>query len=299
MNRLDAYIDWMRERLGDISNLAFAIDCSNGMASLLVRKIFPNAMVINDVLDGHFRCHSPNPLLAEARAELSKLVVDKKLDCGVIFDGDADRAMLVDEYGQFVQPDYLIPIVAKATGIGKVIHDVRTSRGAIEELKRMGCEPVMVPVGHAFAKPILREVGAICGGELAGHYYFKEFYGCDSGMLAAIRILGEIALAKRKGMSFSKMMQPITKVYANSGEINFTVENKDVAVGSALKVAKTFGSECSRNEMDGVRLDYNKGWINIRKSNTEPYLRLIVECDTNVRLIKWVQALEVAIKNAC
>ena len=243
----------------------------------------------------------------EAREQIAKVVREKELDCGVIFDGDADRAMFVDERGEFVQPDYLVPVVARATmrflqntnhepRTTKIIHDVRTSRGAIETLREDGFEPVMVPVGHAFAKPILRECGALCGGELAGHYYFSEFFGCDSGLLAATRILSEIAKAKQAGKTFSEMMSPITRRYANSGELNFKVDDKDAAIARALSVARTLGDELSRSEIDGVRLEYKEGWISIRKSNTEPYLRLIVECDTPDRLSSWQSALAGAIE---
>ena len=314
MDFRERYLDWMRGRQTSnvkrqTSNLRYAVDCSNGMASLLVHELFPDAVVINDTLDGTFPNHSPNPLKAEAREQIAALVREQKLDCGVIFDGDADRCMFVDEHGDFVQPDYLIPIVARAT-IGsekgkvksekvrteKVIHDVRTSRGAIEELKRMGCEPVMVPVGHAFAKPILRESGAVCGGELAGHYYFSEFHCCDSGVLAALRILGEIAKAKESGRSFSQMMKPISGVYANSGEMNFKVEEKDAAIARILAAAQAkLPREVSRSEMDGLRIEYAEGWVNVRKSNTEPYLRLIVECDTPDRLRSWTDILTSAL----
>ena len=286
------------------------------MASLLVHELFPDAVVINDTLDGTFPNHSPNPLKQEAREQVAALVRAQQLDCGVIFDGDADRCMFVDEKGDFVQPDYLIPIVARAT-IGaaedfrhktedeslkskvscpRIIHDVRTSRGAIEELRRMGCEPVMVPVGHAFAKPILRKIGAVCGGELAGHYYFSEFHGCDSGVLAALRILGEVAKAKSEGKTFSEMMRPISGVYANSGEMNFKVEDKDAAIARVLAAAKEkLPQELSRSELDGIRIEYAEGWINIRKSNTEPYLRLIVECTTQGLLENWTNTLKEAI----
>lgn len=308
---LSRYLDWMRASspIPHPSSLPFAIDCSNGMSSLLVRELFPNAVIINDTLDGSFPNHSPNPLKAEAREQIASLVRERKLDCGVIFDGDADRCMFVDENGDFVQPDYLIPIVAKATikrdegrvmsdegKAEKIIHDVRTSRGAIEELRRMGCEPVMVPVGHAFAKPILRESGAVCGGELAGHYYFREFHCCDSGILAALRILNEIAAAKAEGRTFSQMMRPISGVYANSGEMNFKVEDKDAAIERVLKVAaEQLPPERSRSTMDGLRLEYDEGWVSVRKSNTEPYLRLLIECDTAVRLKEWTRLLQTAI----
>ena len=311
---LRRYVDWQRQSNNPnnrtIEQLRFAVDCSNGMASLLVKELFPGAVVINDTLDGTFPNHSPNPLKAEAREQIASLVCEQGLDCGVIFDGDTDRCMFVDERGEFVQPDYLIPIVARAT-IGKekgksesekvrmerVIHDVRTSRGAIEELKRMGCEPVMVPVGHAFAKPILRESGAVCGGELAGHYYFREFHCCDSGVLAALRILGEVAKAKAEGKAFSQMMAPISGVYANSGEMNFKVDDKDAAIGRMMEAAATRMSPPRlKSELDGIRLEYDEGWVNVRKSNTEPYLRLIVERRGDVS--EWVRILKDAI-DAC
>ena len=313
---LSRYVAWQLKQSGNqtikqsnnqtIPPLKFAVDCSNGMASLFAREMFPGAVLLNDTPDGTFPAHSPNPLKAEAREQIAKVVREKGLDCGVIFDGDADRAMFVDERGEFVQPDYLIPVVARATRNHsttqphnhptiKIIHDVRTSRGAIETLKEDGFVPVMVPVGHAFAKPIIRKVGALCGGELAGHYYFSEFFGCDSGLLAATRILSEIAKAKAEGRTFSEMMKPIVSRYANSGEINFKVEDKEVAIERVLAVAKTLGVETSRSEIDGYRLEYREGWISIRKSNTEPYLRLLVECDTRERLDEWVERLGGAI----
>ena len=311
----------MKARTSSVSSLKslrYAVDCSNGMSSILVHELFPESVIINDTLDGTFPNHSPNPLKSEAREQIAALVREKGLDCGVIFDGDADRCMFVDERGEFVQSDYLIPVVARATmceredfrretldlsltskvSRPRIIHDVRTSRGAIEELRRMGCEPVMVPVGHAFAKPILRKIGAVCGGELAGHYYFSEFHGCDSGVLAALRILGEVAKAKAEGRAFSEMMRPISGVYANSGEINFKVEDKDLAIARVLScAAASLPPSLSRSEIDGIRIEYAEGWVNIRKSNTEPYLRLIVECDTAERLGEWTEILKGAIND--
>ena len=303
---LSRYVTWQKGRvdLDSLRGLRFAVDCSNGMASVFAREIFPNAVLLNDTPDGRFPAHSPNPLKAEAREQIAQVVREQGLDCGVIFDGDADRAMLVDERGEFVQPDYLIPVVARATRRPlnhptseptKIIHDVRTSRGAIETLREDGFEPVMVPVGHAFAKPILRKTGALCGGELAGHYYFSEFFGCDSGLLAATRILSEVAKAKAAGKTFSGMMRPIVSRYANSGEINFKVDNKEAAIARVLAVAKTLGEETGRSEIDGYRLEYRDGWISVRKSNTEPYLRLIVECRDRPMLEEWRQKLSAAV----
>ena len=278
--------------------LRVGVDCSNGMASLLARELFPGAEIINDTMDGNFPAHSPNPLNPEARRQIAELVRAKRLDCGVIFDGDADRCMFVDEKGEFVQPDYLIPFIfdGHVEGErGRVIHDVRTSRGTTDYLREQGYEPVMVPVGHAFAKPILREVGAVGGGELAGHYYFADFHGCDSGALAAIRILNSAAAAKRDGKSFSEMVAPVAKKYANSGERNYRIEDKDGAMARIRARVKNNwpcrGGEVENN-MDGYRWDWAEGWVSVRKSNTEPYLRLLVECDTVERMNEWIREIE-------
>ena len=302
---LPRYVRWQREAAASApySSLRYAVDCSNGMASLLAGELFPGAEIINGTIDGKFPAHSPNPLKAEARAQIAAVVRERGLDCGVIFDGDADRAMFVDERGEFVQPDYLIPVVARATRaaqttktLPKIIHDVRTSRGATETLREDGFEPVMVPVGHAFAKPALRRTGALCGGELAGHYYFREFHCCDSGVLAATRVLGEIARAKAAGRSFSEMMRPIVSRYANSGEMNFEVTDKDAAIARVVAAAESLAAVESESRIDGVRLDFADGWVSVRKSNTEPYLRLIVECRTPEMLDEWKGRLIAAVK---
>ena len=313
-NVLPRYVEWQKAHGASfpLESLRFAVDCSNGTASLLVRDMFPTAVVLNGKVDGSFPCHSPNPLKAEAREQLSAVVREKGLDCGVIFDGDADRAMFVDERGEFVQPDYLIPVVAGVSRLAgdssgsrssrdsgwtapRVLHDVRTSRGAIETLRENGFEPVMVPVGHAFAKPKMRELGALCGGELAGHYYFGDFFGCDSGVLAASRVLSAVAEAKSRGETFSQMMKSVSSRYANSGELNFRVEDKDAAIERVLKAAESFGAVEGRSDMDGVRLEFADGWINVRKSNTEPYLRLVAEHRSASGLREWTSALEAAI----
>ena len=329
----ERYIEFLKSKLSLFNfnselQLKIGIDCSNGMASLLAHEIFPDAVIINDTLDGTFPNHSPNPLKADAREQLAALVREQGLDCGIIFDGDADRAMFVDENGEFVQPDYLIPIIARNcigeaeslplqnkdfldssnsrgrnSSAPKIIHDVRTSRGAIETLKELGFEPVMVPVGHAFAKPKMRETGAISGGELAGHYYFREFFGCDSAFLASIRVLSEFERWRKEvevdngRKTFSSMMQPIVSRYANSGELNFKVEDKDAAIERVLaSAAANLPREVSRSMMDGIRIEYEEGWINIRKSNTEPFLRLIVEAKTKAMLASWVNLLKAAIE---
>jgi phosphomannomutase len=304
-NSSDVFVDWLLERTEGFSDLKFAVDSSDGVSGVFIRRLFGDkAIYLNDVPDGAFPHHSPNPLLPEARYEIAELVRREGLDCGLIFDGDADRVMVVDEKGDFIQPDYLIPIFAESCidrleaseKLGNtVIHDVRTSRAVQEAIVEMGQKPVMGKVGHAFAKVLLRESGAVCGGELAGHYYIREFFNCDSGELAAIRLLEAFAKAKKKGRSVSALLAPFTAKYANSGEMNFRVDDKHSAIVRVLEVASSLGNERTRTDTDGVRIDYDEGWISIRKSNTEPYLRLIVECDSKERLEKWVALLKKAI----
>lgn len=303
LSALPRYLAWQKARAFETGTLKLIVDCSNGMAGLFAAEMFPHATILNETIDGTFPAHAPNPLVADAREQLAAQVRAEGADVGVIFDGDADRAMFVDEKGRFVQPDYLIPIVARSlarkTSIPRgttVIHDVRTSRGAIETLVADGFKPQMVPVGHAFAKPALRESGAFCGGELAGHYYFKSFFGCDSGLLAALAVLDEVARAKAAGLTFSQLMAPILSRYANSGERNFRVADKSAAIQRVLATAAQLGVETGRETMDGVRLEFADGWINVRPSNTEPYLRLIVEARTAAQLAARLAALTAAIE---
>ncbi|HNX34317.1 MAG TPA: phosphomannomutase/phosphoglucomutase [Kiritimatiellia bacterium] len=292
----DDFVQWLRTRLADLSGLRFAVDCSDGVAGLIVRDLLGESPVyLNEVPDGRFPHHSPNPLEAGSRTQVADTVRARGLDAGVIFDGDADRVMFVDETGAFVQPDYLIPVIARhflAREPGAtVIHDIRTSRGAIEALRADGAKTVMGKVGHAFAKMALRETGAVCGGELAGHYYFRDFFCCDSGELAALLVLAALAEAKRQGVSFSALMAPIRK-YANSGERNYRIQDKDGAIAAVLSALAALGPPQARADFDGVRLDYADGWVNIRKSNTEPFLRMIVEARDAATLTEWLSMLE-------
>ncbi len=275
------FIADMRLRVPDLSNLDIGIDCSNGMAALVIKQLLgTEPRYINDVMDGSFPGHPPNPLEVENCTQVMELVRENKLDAGVIFDGDADRVMFVDENAEFVQPDYLIAILAqhylrREPGC-TVIHDIRTSRGVIEFLRQQGARTVMGRVGHAYAKVLLRESGAACGGELAGHYYLRDFYNCDSGELAALIILGELADAQRCGVSFSELLKPL-RHYANSGEMNFKVADKDGATQAVLAALKRFGEPDALYDFDGYRIEFSSWWMNIRKSNTEPYLRVVIE----------------------
>lgn len=300
------FVRWLVNWGLDFRRLRFAVDCSDGMAALFAHEVFgPNAVYLNDQVDGSFPHHSPNPLDPESRRQLVATVREQGLDLGMVFDGDADRVMFVDERGEFISPDCLIPIIArhflKNEPGAAVIHDVRTSRGAIEALIRDGARPVMGKVGHAYAKILLRQEKAVCGGELAGHYYFRDFYCCDSAGLAAMIVLAAVDAAKAEGKTFSQLLAPIL-CYAGSGEINFRLSGDahgpvgDAAIAALLKAAEAFGEPIGRSDIDGVRLEFRDGWINVRRSNTEPYLRLLAEAADSAVLTKRVAILREAIK---
>lgn len=289
LDRRAAFVDWLRPWMPDLSGMRIAVDCSDGMAGLVARDLFGAAAIyLNDSPDGNFPHHPPNPLNPAAREMLAKRVRNDRLDAGVIFDGDADRVMFLDETGAFVQPDFLIPVIARrflrASPGATVVCDVRTSRSVLETLRADGANPVLWKVGHAFAKEKMRETGAVCGGELAGHYYFRDFFCCDSGELAALIVLGEAAAARARGLSFREWIAPIVGRYANSGEINYTVEHKEKALAAVRAGLLAERRPDSLLDFDGLRLDFPDWWISIRPSNTEPYLRVVLEADTETHL---------------
>ncbi len=295
------YITFLEQFRGDYSDLKFGIDCSNGMASLLAGDIFGDEpQYLFDKMDGSFPNHSPNPLDEVTRADLTRLVLDAGLDAGVIFDGDGDRVMFIDEKGRFVRPDIITGILGLhflGKESGRVLHDVRTSRGVIEFIERLGGRPFMWKVGHSHAKMKMRELNAIYGGELAGHYYFRNFFNCDSGMLAAILVLNTLSELKKQGKTFAGLIDSID-IYSNSGEINFRVEDKESAMNSVREYFTAIEKPAAFYDFDGYRLEYPQWWFNIRPSNTEPYLRLVAEAETPELLDEKLEIIRDLIKKA-
>jgi len=281
----DEYVNFLKNYQHDISNLNIAMDCSNGMASILVKEIFGNQPTyIFDELDGTFPNHEPNPLEEENVKHIKDLVLKTKADIGVIFDGDADRVMFIDEKGNFIAPDLMIAVlghyfIKEKDMKGKVIQDIRTSKSVSEYINKLGREVCIWRVGRAFAALKLREIDGAFGGEFAGHYYFRDFYYSDSAFVAALVILKVISDMKRDNISVSELISQIA-VYANSGEINFKIEKKLEAM-NALK-EHFMGKEKATEFMDfdGYRIEFPDWWFNVRTSNTEPYLRLLLEAKT-------------------
>ena len=299
------YLDFLLRFRQDYSGLKIAMDVSNGMAALYVKEIFGDAPAyIYDTMDGRFPNHEPNPLIPANVADLKRLVVNTGADVGVIYDGDADRVMFVDENGRFVSPDLMIAVLGhwflEEKGLkGTVLQDIRSSKAVGEYLAPMGAVMETWKVGRAFAARKLREIDGVYGGELAGHYYFRDFFYSDSGLLASILILNVIAKMKKNGVTLSGLISRIEK-YRNSGEINFKLEDKRGAMDAVRDYFMKEEKATAYMDFDGYRVEFPQWWFNIRPSNTEPYLRFICEAssqellDEKVRKVKDLLSREFA-----
>ncbi len=276
------YLDFLLRYKGDYSGLKIAMDLSNGMASLYAHDIFGDVPAyIFGELDGRFPNHEPNPLVQKNVEALKNLVKETGADVGVIYDGDADRVMFVDENGRFISPDLMIAVLGhyfleEKGEKGIVLQDIRSSKAVGEYLAPLGGEMRTWKVGRAFAAHKLRELDGVYGGELAGHYYFRDFFYSDSGLLASILILNVIAGMKAKGISLSQLIAGIEK-YRNSGEINFRLEDKIGAMDAVRDHFMQTEQATAYMDFDGYRVEFPQWWFNIRPSNTEPYLRFICE----------------------
>ena len=279
------YLAFLLKYKEDWSSLKIAMDVSNGMASLFVRDIFGDRPAyIYEKMDGSFPNHEPNPLVQKNVEDLKNLVAKTGADIGVIFDGDADRVMFVDENSRFISPDLMIAVLGhyflEERGEKGYIHqDIRSSKAVGEYLAPMGGIMNTWRVGRAYAALKLREIDGVYGGELAGHYYFRDFFYSDSGLLAAILILNVVAKKKAEGISLSQLIARIEK-YQNSGEINFRLEDKKGAMDAVRDYFMQTEKSTAYMDFDGYRVEFPDWWFNIRPSNTEPYLRFLCEATT-------------------
>ena len=284
----DDYLKFQLGYVGNLSNLNIGVDCSNGMSSLFVHQLIGKAHYINDVLDGNFPNHEPNPLEANAQEQIKALVKKEKCDIGLLFDGDADRITFIDELGNFISPDLMIAFLGnyflgERHEKGIVLQDIRSSRAIQEYLNRYQAKVETWRVGRAYAALKLRELDGCYGGELAGHYYFRDFYYSDSALLAASIVLRLLAEFKRQGRTMSDIVKEISQ-YHNSGEINFKLERKQEAMDAVRDHFAGIEKPERYLDFDGYRLDYADWWFNIRPSNTEPYLRFLAEAKSESKL---------------
>ncbi len=284
---LAEYGEFLRSlvQLSGARPLRVAVDAGNGMAGHTTPAVLgaiPSIALapLYFELDGNFPNHEANPLDPENLRDLQAFVVAEGADIGLAFDGDADRCFVVDERGRAVSPSAVTALVARRElereiG-GTIIHNLITSRAVPELVVEHGGTPVRSRVGHSFIKALMAETGAIFGGEHSAHYYFRDFWGADSGMLAALHVLAALGEQDRP---LSDLMSDYER-YASSGEINFRVSNAKACIDEVLK---SFGTQIvSIDHLDGVTVDIGTGtWFNLRTSNTEPLLRLNVEARTD------------------
>ena len=296
MDIREDYLDFLLNYKGDYSGLKIAFDLSNGMSTMFARRIFGDGPdYIFDDMDGRFPNHEPNPLVPKNVEALKTLVRRTGADIGVIYDGDADRVMFVDENAEFISPDLMIAVLGhwfleKKGEKGIVLQDIRSSKAVGEYLTPMGAEMRTWKVGRAFAARKLRELDGVYGGELAGHYYFRDFFYSDSGLLASILILNVVAEMKKKGVTVGGLISRIVR-YRNSGEINFRVEDKAGAMDAVRDFFTSAEKPTAMMDFDGYRVEFPDWWFNIRPSNTEPYLRFICEAVSDDLLNEKVNAV--------
>jgi phosphomannomutase len=288
--------------LSQIRPLKVVVDAGNGMGGHTVPAVLANAAGLGDLpleivplffeLDGNFPNHEANPLDPKNLVDLQRAVIQHKADIGLAFDGDADRCFVVDENGGLVTPSVVGAIVAEreiarvaAKGEADivVIHNLLTSKFVAELIESKGASPLRTKVGHSLIKDQMAASNAVFGAEHSAHYYFRDFWGADNGMLAAMHVLQALGAQQSPLSEFSKQYDP----YFASGEINSTVAD---AAGRIVAVSDLFAARATFDRFDGVTVSGNSTdgewwWFNVRSSNTEPLLRLNVEASTEAQML--------------
>ncbi|MEH0146488.1 phosphomannomutase/phosphoglucomutase [Corynebacterium sp. Q4381] len=279
---LGAYASFLRELVPVTRPLTIAVDAANGMAGLTVPAVLSDMDIrpLYFELDGTFPNHEANPLDPKNLVDLQRFTPEQGADIGLAFDGDADRCFVVDERGEPVSPSAITALIAartlKKNSGATIIHNLITSRAVPEIVAELGGTPVRTRVGHSYIKAEMAERGALFGGEHSAHYYFREFFNADSGLVAALHVLAALA---EQDKPLSELMAEYER-YVASGEINSEVEDQQATM---QRVVDAFADRASDVDyLDGVTVSLkdSKAWFNVRASNTEPLLRLNVEAPT-------------------
>ncbi|MEO8691782.1 MAG: phosphomannomutase/phosphoglucomutase [Candidatus Saccharimonas sp.] len=265
------------------------VDAGNGMAGLVIPKVADKVPLIIDAmyfkLDGTFPNHIANPLIPENLVDLQARIRETKADFGVAFDGDGDRAVMVDENGQSVSGTVTAAILSeyflKKFPGATILYNAVCGRIVPETIERLGGKGVRTKVGHSFIKADMRKYDAVFAGEHSGHYYFKDNFYADSGLIAALLV---IQVLSESGGKMSQLADKYRSQYQSIQETNFTVMDKS---GALAKLGEHF-EDNDQNILDGLTVNFDDGWINVRPSNTEPLLRLNAEATTSERLEKLV-----------
>ena len=295
---LDAYVDHVL-RFVDVDamrRLTVVVDTANGMGGLVVPAVFARlpitAHYLFAELDGTFPNHPADPLNPENQRDLKAAVLEHRADVGLAFDGDADRVFLVDEHAEDVSGSLLTALVAasmlrKEPG-AKIVHNLICSWIVPETIRANGGEPIRTRVGHSFIKQVMADTGAVFGGEHSGHYYFRENYRADSGLIAAVVALGDLSAS---GGSLSTLLAPYRK-YWDSGEINSVVTDQQGKIEELAGIL----ADGKQDRLDGLTVEFPDWWCNVRPSNTEPLLRLNIEARSKELLDERTAALLAVIR---
>jgi phosphomannomutase len=283
LERVDLYGDFQEHvlRMIDpsvIRPMDLVLDGGNGMAGPMIGPILDGFPVTQHRLyfepNGEFPGHGPNPLLPENRKLIIDTVREREAELGIAWDGDADRCFFIDHTGEFVPGDFLTALLAEAILEKRpgatILYDVRASRAVPDTVERAGGKALVNRVGHAFFKARMRETGAVFGGEVSGHYYFRDFWNADSGVIPALLVL---ELLSTRGKTMAELLEPYRERYFISGEINSEVTDQE---GKMRELAERH-SDCEVSWLDGVSVDCGTWHFNVRPSNTEPLLRLNLE----------------------
>jgi phosphomannomutase len=268
-----------------IKPFSVVLDAGNGMAGLVAPKLFAELPCVVDPLcfevDGTFPNHEANPLIEENRAHIVERVIRRRADIAIAWDGDADRCFFIDGTGEFVAGDFVTALLAEAFLLkhpgAKIVYDVRASYAVKDTVAKYGGTALMNRVGHAFFKRRMREEEAIFGGEVTGHYYFRDNFYADNGFIPALLIL---ELMSRKGQTLAQLLDPLRKKYFISGEINTRVSSMKTVQEKLDAIAARY-SDGRVYSIDGVSVEYPEWHFNVRPSNTEPLLRLNLEATTH------------------
>jgi phosphomannomutase len=260
------------------------LDAGSGMAGLVAPKLFERLPCKTTRLcfeiDGRFPNHEANPLIEENRRDIVERVIAENADIGIAWDGDADRCFFIDGTGAFVSGDFVTALLAEAFLMkhpgASVIYDLRASHAVKDTVARYGGKALMNRVGHAFIKQRMRESNAIFGGEVTGHYYFRDNFFADNGFIPALLML---ELMSKKGQSLHELLQPLARRYFISGEINTKLASMDLVPAKIDQIAARY-ADARQYKLDGISVEYSDWHFNVRPSNTEPLLRLNLEATT-------------------
>jgi phosphomannomutase len=289
-NVLDGYVKHVLGFIDPaiIKPFKIVLDAGCGMAGLVAPGLFKNLPCKVDALcftpDGTFPTHEANPLIEENRRDIVARVRDTRAEIGIAWDGDADRCFFIDEDGEFISGDFVTALLAEAFLLKEpgatVVYDLRASYAVKDVAAKYGGTAVMNRVGHAFFKGRMRELNAAFGGEVTGHYYFRDNFYCDNGFIPALLIL---ELMSKKQQSLKQLLEPLRAKYFISGEINTKMPSMD-AMTARMAAIETRYRDAKISKLDGISIEYPDWHFNVRPSNTEPLLRLNLEGTTSEQM---------------